>query len=144
MNEHSIACLRMKRFRTILARYVLCALLFNLSACSSMQTVNVEEAMNYSPPRDVDFGSLVEVRTLDKKKAKFRVTEITADGLGGKPGFFRFEDMDSLKVEQPGQGQVNWGAIIGGVLGVAALFFLIDNADSVRVCSGTPCPGAEP
>jgi len=127
-----------------LGRYVLSLMLFNLAACSSMQTVNVEQAMDYSPPRGVEFGSLVEIRTLDKRKARFRVTEITEDGLGGKPGFFRYEDMESLKVEKVGKGQTNWGAIIGAALGIAALFFIIDNADSVRVCSGTPCPGPEP
>ena len=129
---------------SLLLRYLLCLLMFNLAACSSMQTVSVEQAMDYSPPRGVEYGSLVEIRTLNKQKARFRVTEISEDGLGGKPGFFRYEDMESLKVEKVGQGQPNWGAIIGAVLGIAALFFLIDNADSVRVCSGTPCPGTEP
>jgi hypothetical protein len=132
------------RHHTFLARYLLALLLFNLAACSSMQTVGVEQAMNYSPPRGVDFGSLVQVRTLDHKTAKFRVTEITDSGLGGKPGFFRYEDMESLKVEQTSSGQVNWGAIIGAILGVAALVFLIDNADSVSVCSIPPCPRPEP
>ena len=126
----------------LLSRYLLALLLFNLAACSTMQTVNIESAMQYPPPRGVDYGSLVKVRTLDNRSAEFRVTEITDDGLGGKPGFFRYEDLKSLKVEQPGK-EVNWGMILGGILAVAAVVLLIDNADSVRVCSGTPCPGPE-
>lgn len=126
------------------ARYALCLLLFNLTACSTMQTVSVEDAMQYSPPREVEYGSLVMVRTLDGEEARFRVTEITDEGLGGEPGFFAYEDMERLKVERGEYSQVNWGMVIGGILAVAVFVFLIDNADEVRVCSGTPCPGPDP
>lgn len=123
-------------------RYSLSLLLFNLAACSSMQPVSIESAMQYSPPRGVDYGSLVKVRTLDGRQAEFRVTEITDEGLGGKPGFYRYEELKSLKVEQPAK-EVNWGMVIGAILAVTAVVFLIDNADEVRVCSGTPCPAPE-
>ena len=126
-----------------LSRYLISLLLFNLAACSSMQTVSVEGAMNHSPPRGVDYGSLVHVKTLDDRKAKFRVTEITPEGLGGKPGFYRYEEMESLKVEGSNNSAA-WGTVVGVVLGAAALVFLIDNADSVRLCSGAPCHPAEP
>jgi hypothetical protein len=131
----------MNQFR-LFFRYSLSLLVFNLAACSTMQTVNVESAMQYSPPRGVDYGSLVKVRTLDDRSAEFRVTEINEDGLGGKAGFYRYEDMASLKVEQP-EKEVNWGMIIGAVLAVAAVVLLIDSADEVRLCSGSPCPGNE-
>jgi hypothetical protein len=121
-------------------RYLLSLLVLNLAACSSMQTVSIESAMNYSPPRGIDHGSLVEVRTLDKRTVKFRVTEINDDGLGGKQGFYRFEDMESLRVEGPGQSESNAAAYILGALGVAALVALALSADSVAICSGTPCP----
>jgi hypothetical protein len=121
-------------------RYLLSLLVLNLAACSSMQTVSIESAMNYSPPRGIDHGSLVEVRTLDKRTVKFRVTEISDDGLGGKQGFYRFEDMESLRVEGPGQSESNAAAYILGALGVAALVALALSADSVAICSGTPCP----
>lgn len=126
-----------------ITRYLIALLFFNLAACSSMQTVSIESAMNYSPPPGVDFGSLVKVKTLDKREAKFRVTEITPEGLGGKPGFFSYEEMESLRVEGQ-QSQVEWSVVIGAILGIAALVFLVNNADSVRVCSGTPCtePGS--
>ena len=83
----------------LLRNYLLALLVFNLAACSSMQTVSVENAMKSSPPRGVDYGSMVEVMTLDKRSANFRVTDINTDGLGGASGFFRYEDMASLKVE---------------------------------------------
>lgn len=127
-----------------IACYVLSLLLFNLAACSSMQTVNIENAMAYSPPRGLDYGSLVEVRTLDGQRAKFRVTDIAPEGLGGKPGFFAYEDMESLKVEDPSGGQGEWTGILIGILGLAAVIALIDNADSVSVCSPGPCPAPDP
>jgi len=121
--------------------YLLALLVFNLAACSSMQSVNVENAMQHSPPRGVDYGSLVEVKTLDKRTVQFRVTAINADGLGGGDSFYRYEDMSSLKVERPenqNKGS-NATAIILGILGAAALVFLVANADTVVVCSPSPC-----
>lgn len=120
-------------------RYLLALLVFNLAACSTLQPVSVENAMKKSPPRGVDYGSLVQVRTLDKQTAKFRVTVINADGLGNDQAFYRYEDMATLKVEAPkNKGNDAW-MIIGGILGVAALVFLVSSADSVSVCSPAPC-----
>ena len=119
--------------------YLLALLVFNLTACSTMQAVSVESAMKKSPPRGVDYGSLVEIKTLDKQTAKFRVTVINADGLGGNKNFFRYEDMASLKVEAPRSDNSDIWLIVGGILGTAALVFLIANADSVSVCSPSPC-----
>lgn len=120
--------------------YLLALLVFNLAACSSMHTVSVESAMQHSPPRGVDYGSLVQVKTLDKQTAKFRVTVINADGLGGSNDFYRYENMASLKVEAVNNNEgTDTLSIVLGVLGVAALVFLVANADSVAVCSHTPC-----
>ena len=120
-------------------KYLLALLVFNLAACSTLQPVSVENAMKNSLSSSVDYGSLVEVKTLDKQTAKFRVTVINADGLGGNKKFYRYEDMASLKVEGPkNSGEDAW-AIIGGILGVAALIWLLGNADSVKVCSSAPC-----
>ncbi len=124
----------------IFKHYLLALLIFNLTACSSMHTVSVESAMQHSPPRGVDYGSLVQVKTLDKQTAKFRVTVINADGLGGSNHFYRYEDMASLKVEAVNNNEgTDTLSIVLGVLGVAALVFLVANADSVAVCSHTPC-----
>ena len=124
-----------------LCRYLLCLMLFNLAACSTMQNVNVEDAMQYSSPRGVDHGSLVQVTTLENRMVKFRVTEMTPDGLGGNKGFFRYEDMKSLKVDNPSANSAdNTWAWILGILGVAALIALVANSDSVEICSGAPCP----
>lgn len=125
---------------SFLPRYFLCLLLFNLAACSSMQTVNVDDAMRYSSARGVDYGSLVKVQTLDDQTVKFRVTDMTPDGLGGNQGFYRFEDMKSLKVESASSNDDSTWAWVLGVLGVAALVALVANADSVSICSGAPCP----
>ena len=127
-------------FSIFFKRDLLSLLVLNLVACSSMQTVSIESAMNYSPPRGIDYGSLVEVKTLNKRTIKFRVTEITDEGLGGKQGFYRFEDMKSLRVDAPAQGESNAAAYLLGALGVAALVALVISADSVAICSPSPCP----
>jgi hypothetical protein len=125
----------MKFFR----QYLLALLVFNLAACSTMQPVSIERAIKSAPPASIDYGSLVQVKMLDKSTDKFRVTVINADGLGGNKTFYRYENMASLKVEGPDKNKGNATAIILGILGTAALVFLIANADSVAVCSPTPC-----
>ncbi len=121
-------------------RYLLALLVFNLAGCSSMRTVSIESGMQFSPPPGIVYGSLVEVKTLDKRTAKFRVTEITDDGLGGKQGFYRYEDMQSLRVDQSVKNEGKTAGYILGALGIIALIALIANADSVAVCSPSPCP----
>jgi hypothetical protein len=124
-----------------LKRYLLSLLLINLAACSSMQTVNVESAMQSTKVRGIDYGSLVEVKTLDKRTVKFRVTDITADGLGGNQGFYRYEDMKSLRVENPAaKNNDNILTYLLGALGIIALVALVASADSVSICSPSPCP----
>ena len=124
-----------------LKRYLLSLLLLNLAACSSMQTVNVETAMQSTKVRGVDYGSLVEVKTLDKRTVKFRVVDITREGLGGNQGFYRYEDMQSLRVENPNaKNNDNTLNYILGTLGVIALIALAISSDSVAICSPSPCP----
>lgn len=123
----------------LLARLLLASLLLHLAACSTMQAVSIESAMRYSPPPGVDYGSLVEIVTLDRQTVRFRVTDITPEGLGGKPGFFAYEDMQTLKVDQASESSGNAVGWIVGAIGIAALIALIANADDVRVCSQPPC-----
>ena len=104
-----------------------------------MQEISIEGAMKGSPPYGIDYGSLVHVKMLDKTSAKFRVTVINADGLGGSENFYRYENMADLKVETAKSNDTSIVAVLLGVLGVAALVFLVANADSVSVCSPTPC-----
>lgn len=127
--------------RKFLTRYFMCLLVLNLAACSSMQTVNIESAMQHSNARGIDYGSLVEVKTLDKRTVKFRVTDTSEVGLGGNQGFYRYEDMKSLRVENlAAKNSDNTWSYILGALGIAALVALVANADSVSVCSPSPCP----
>ncbi|MCH7508037.1 MAG: hypothetical protein IIB78_07825 [Proteobacteria bacterium] len=121
-------------------RYLLGLLVLNLAACSTLQPVSIENAMQYSPPRGIDYGSLVEVKTLDKRTVKFRVTEITDDGLGGKQGFYRYEDMQNLRVDNPGKNKGETATYILSALGIIALIALIVNADNVTICTPSPCP----
>jgi hypothetical protein len=132
----------MLRFFT---RYILCLLMVNLAACSSMQPVNIEHAMQNEKARGIDYGNLVKIKTLDRQTIKFRVTEITSEGVGGNQGFYRYEDMKSLKVENPNSNKSdNMLAWVLGILGIAALVALAANSDSVSVCSSPPCPQPQP
>ena len=130
--------LRMSRF---LARYVLCLLLLNLAACSSMRTVDLQRAVQTSNARGVEYGRLVKVETLDDRTVKFRVTEMDQTGIGNGDEFFRYAQMKSLRVEDPHSNTrettANW---ILGILGAIALVALVANSDSVSVCSPSPCP----
>ena len=115
-------------------------MLLHLAACSTMQPVNIGSAMQSSKPRGVDYGSLVEVKTLEGKTVKFRVTDYSREGIGGSKGFYRYEDMKSLRVENPsGSNSDTTVGYILGALGIIALVALVANADSVAVCSPSPC-----
>jgi hypothetical protein len=124
----------------ILARSVLALLLLHLAACSTLQPVNIERAMQGKQLRGVEYGSLVQVKTLDRRSVRFRVTEISDDGLGGSEGFFPYAEMKSLKVEEPGASSDEvWGWILGA-LAVAGLIALAASAENVSICSPGPCP----
>lgn len=124
-----------------LSRYLLCLLLLNMAACSSMQTVDLQRAVQTSNARGVEYGRLVQVKTLDKRTVKFRVMEITESGIGSEDEFFRFVDMKSLKVDNPNStgSEETWTYVLG-VIGAVALIALAINSDSVSVCSPSPCP----
>jgi uncharacterized integral membrane protein len=126
------------KWTAFIGHYLLALLVFNLAACSTMNPVSIEHAMKYPPGRGIDYGSLVHVKMLDKTSVKFRVAVMNADGLGTSSEFYRYEGMANLKVEGENT-KSNAGMIILGILSAAALVFLVANADSVSVCSPTPC-----
>lgn len=119
---------------------ILAFLLLNLSACSSMQTVSIRDLENPDIPSTIQHGDRVEVVTKDSEKMEFAVTDINTEGIGGKFGFIPFDNIRRLRVQQPGSGNGNGTAWLWGIVGAAALVALIASADSVSVCSGTPCP----
>ena len=117
--------------------------MLHLVACSSMQAVPVQDVQSQGENGTLQIGDRVELLTTDNEKLEFAVTDITTDGLGGKFGFVAYEDIRRLRIHRPGQtkgGNLSW---LWGVLGAAALIALISSADSVSVCSGTPCPHPE-
>jgi hypothetical protein len=120
--------------------FILALLLLNLSACSSMQTVSIQKLEDPTIPSEIQHGDRVEVITQDSEKMEFDVTDITTEGIGGKFGFIPFENIRRLRVQRStgvSTANTNW---IWGVIGAAALIALIASADSVSICSGTPCP----
>jgi hypothetical protein len=123
--------------------WLLSLLIVHLAACSSLQTVAVRDVQAGGESGPVQVGDRVEVVTHGDEKLSFAVTDITPDGLAGQFGFMRFDDIRRLRVRRPGQGGGEHAGWILGALAVAALVALVASADSVSVCSGTPCPPEE-
>jgi hypothetical protein len=120
--------------------------LLNLTACSSMRTVDVDAAMRQSVSTGIDYGKLAEVKMLDGRSAEFRITDITPEGIGGGDRFYPYAQMKSLRIEDrsgSGNSEQTW-AVVLGILALAGLVALIANADDVRICSPGPCPEPEP
>jgi hypothetical protein len=118
---------------------ILSLLLIHLAACSSMQTVPVGDLPGDGDNAPLQVGDRIELVTYDREKLEFAVTDITADGLGGKFGFIPYKDIRSVRVQRPGRSDKNthW---VWTALGAAVLIALIAGADSVSACSPGPCP----
>ena len=121
-------------------QFILALLLLNLSACSSMQTVSIQNLEDPAIPSEIQHGDRVEVITQDSEKMEFAVTDITTEGIGGKFGFIPFDNIRRLRVQRPTGGSGQSATWIWGVIGAAALIALIASADSVSICSGSACP----
>jgi hypothetical protein len=119
---------------------ILALLLLNLTACSGMQTVSIQNLENPDIPSDIQHGDRVEVITHDSEKMEFAVTDITTVGIGGKFGFIPYDNIRRLRVQRPGSTGGQSTTWLWGVLTAAVLVALVASADSVSVCSGTPCP----
>ena len=81
-------------------QFILVLLLFNLAACSSMQTVSIQNLENQETPGEIQHGDRVEVITHDSEKLEFAVTDITSSGLSGKFGFIPFANIRRLRVKR--------------------------------------------
>lgn len=119
-------------------RLVVAALSLNLAACSTVQSVRLPPAGG-GPPENVFVGSRVEVVTRDREKLEFTVARISAEGLYSQSAFIPYSSMASLRVRTPGSNEQTWSYVLGA-LGIIALIALIGSADSVKVCSPSPCP----
>ena len=123
---------------------VLSLLLLHLAACSSMQTIPVQDLRGRGENSSLRIGDRVEVVTTHNEKLDFAVTDISGEGLAGKFGFIPYHDIRRLRVRRPGTGDGEASGWLWGVLGIAALVALVVSADSVTICSGTPCPPPNP
>ena len=119
---------------------LLSLLIVHIAACSSFHRVAIRDVSAESGSSPVQIGDRVEVTTLDSETLQFAVTDITAEGISGRFGFVRFDDMRSLSVRRSGEPNDDTVTWILGILGAAALIALVASADSVTACSGTPCP----
>ena len=124
--------------------FLLSLLVLHLAACSSMQPIRIQDVQQGGEHGPVQPGDRVELITRSGEKLNFAVTDITVDGIGGKFGFIPYEDIRSLSVPKParaGDPSYSW---LWGLLGIAALVALAAASDSVRLCSGSPCPEPGP
>ena len=122
---------------------VLSLLLMHLAACSSMQTIPVQDLRARGESSSLQIGDRVELVTTHSEKLDFAVTDITGEGLAGKFGFIPYHDIRRLRVHRPGTHEGETAGWLWGALGIAALVALIVSADSVTICSGAPCPQPE-
>ena len=123
----------------LLFHCLLCMAVLNLAACATMRTVDLQRAVQTSNPGGVQHGHLVEVKTVDGRTVKFRVTEINEAGIGNADDFFPYTGMESLRFEDPNSDDDTLTWVLGAI-GMAALIALIVNSDDVSICSGQPCP----
>jgi hypothetical protein len=128
----------------LMRQIILSFLLVHLMACSSMQTVPVQDLQSQGESGSLQIGDRVELLTYNKEKLDFAVTDITTDGLGGKFGFIPYTDIRRLRIHRPAHYSAADTPWIWGVLGLAALVALLSSADSVTVCTGGPCPPPNP
>jgi len=117
-----------------------------ITACSSMQTVNVEDVQRQGDQGKIRVGDPVEIVTRNKETLNFAVTDINAEGISGEFGFIPYADIWTLKVKRPGSTDAESYAWLWALLGAAALTAIIVSADSSTVCisSGIPCPQPGP
>jgi len=109
-----------------------------------MQTVSIQDVRREGGQGEIQVGDRVEVVTRDREKFEFAVTDIDSQGIAGKFGFIPYENISRLSVRRRGNaGNHSW-TWLWGVLGAAALVAIVASADSVSVCSGTPCPPDNP
>ena len=113
-------------------RFLLALLVFNLSACASMQQVDLP-ADGQSPP-GVRLYSEVELFTVDGETHEFVVTEINDQGLGGQPGFFNYQDIRELKVRMQQRDNSEIWAVLGGIVLLGLL--------AVGISAGAEAAGA--
>ena len=123
---------------------ILSLLLLHLAACSSMQTIPLQDLQGRHASSALQIGDRVELDTTHNETLDFAVTDITEDGLSGKFGFIPYQDIRRLRAHRAGSGEGENLSWLWGALGLAALVALIVSADSVTFCSGTPCQPPQP
>jgi len=128
------------RIGETIRQLALALLILHLAACSSMQTVAIRDVQAGGDNSPIFPGDRVEVVTHRNENLEFAVTDITEDGISGQFGFIRFDDIRRLSVRRPGNEEATkW---ILGALAAATVSSPVASSDStVKVCSGTPCPG---
>ena len=114
-------------------RLVLALLLLNLAACTTMQPVRIPD--EELPRTDVAIGNHVEIVTRDGHEARFEVTRLDEQGLGGAHEYYLFEELTSLKVRRQVSGRWDW---LGWVALAGLLIFAFSEPDSTVINAGTP------
>ena len=86
----------------------------------------------------MQIGDRVQVVTRDNAKIEFVITDMDELGLGGEFGFIPYGNMSRLRVYRHDNDEAAQWLLVA--VGVAAAVALISAADSVKVCSPSPCP----
>ena len=119
---------------------ILSLLIFHLAACSSMHAVSVRDVQAGSESSPVQVGDRVKIITKSNEKLDFAVTDLTPQGIGGKFGFIPYDNIQRLMVNVPSTSDDSSYTWLWVLLGIGVTAALVASADSVTVCSGSPCP----
>lgn len=117
----------------VASRLLLALLLLNLAACTTMQPVRIPDEQQ--PRTEVRIGNHVEIVTREGHEARFEVTRLDEQGLGGAHEYYLFEELTSLKVQRQAAGRWDW---LGWVALAGLLIFAFSESDSTTVNAGFP------
>jgi len=102
-----------------------------LTGCASLQGVPVPRTKERAA---VKVGERVEITTRGEGTKKFKVEEVTDEGLAGEGTRVAYADMTSLQVERSDpahNGVVLW--VLGGIVALGLLIWAVEQAGTGEV-----------
>jgi hypothetical protein len=120
----------------IFTRFVICVVLLTFaSACSTTRPLAATDSKSLAS--QIAIGDTIELKRNDGSQLKFKVTEVSPDGLRGRNVFVPFTDIGQVQISESMNPA---GVVFLVVLGAVTLYMLTGGADCTdNVWSTTPC-----
>jgi len=97
-----------------LTRFIICFVLIAFTAgCTSMRPIYGTDAASYSA--QIEVGDKIEIARKDLTTVKFKVTDMSNDGISGKDTFVAYSDIQTIQTVKSNTG------VILGIVGVGVL-----------------------